>query len=175
MRNVKIILGLTILISFTSNAQIAKGNWMMGGSGNFGSFNTTSLGVNNKGTYLNLNPNVAYFFIDNLAIGANARLNIYSQTSEAIGFGPYARYYFLKNDKLLNIFSELSYSIFEGTGKGDFKFKTLNIKAGTVYFLNSSVGIEAALNYSNEKSNFDYHSNNIFLSIGFQIHLERER
>lgn len=170
----KILFVATLLVAVASNAQINKGNWMMGGSGNFGSFNTTSQGETNKGTYVNLNPNVAYFFIDNLAIGANARLNISSQTSEAIGFGPYARYYFLKNDKLLNIFSELSYSIFEGTGKGDFKFKTLNIKAGTVYFLNSSVGIEAALNYSNEKSNFDYHSNNIFLSFGFQIHLERE-
>jgi len=170
----KILFIVTFLIICTANAQIEKGNWMMGGSGNFGSFNTTSLGVNNKATYVNLNPNVAYFFIDNLALGANARLNISSQTSEAIGFGPYARYYFLKNDKLLNIFSEVSYSIFEGTGKGDFKFKTLNIKAGTVYFLNSSVGIEAAINYSNEKSNYDYHSNNIFLSFGFQIHLEKK-
>ena len=170
----KILVLATLFVAFASNAQIDKGNWMIGGSGNFGSFNTKSLGVNNKGTYVNLNPNVAYFFINNLAIGATARLNISPQTNDALGFGPYARYYFLQNDKLLNVFSEVSYSIFEGTGKGDFKFKTLNIKAGTVYFLNSSVGIEAALNYSNEKSNFDYRSNNIFLSFGFQIHLEKK-
>lgn len=147
---------------------------MMGGSGSFGSFNTTSQGINNKGTYVNLNPNIGYFFIDNLAIGTGAELNIQSKFDTGLGISPYVRYYFLKNEKEINLFSELSYKISKSSGVGSVKFETLNLKAGTVYFLNSSVGIEAALNYSNLKSNYDLHSNNIFLSIGFQIHLERK-
>lgn len=170
----KILFAATFFFIITSNAQITKGNWMMGGSGSFGSFNTTSLGTNGKGTYLNLNPNFAYFFTDKLAIGTTARLNVLSKFSSTIGFGPYARYYFLKTEKVVNVFSEVSYNILEGTGDGDAKFETFNLKAGTVYFLNSSVGIEAVLNYSNQKSNLDYQSNEIFLSLGFQIHLERK-
>jgi hypothetical protein len=48
------------------------------------------------------------------------------------------------------------------------------IKAGAVYFLNSSVGLEASLNYLNQKSNNDSTNNAVFLGVGFQIHLEKE-
>jgi len=170
----KILFIATLLVVFASNAQIEKGNWMMGGSGSFGNYNTKSLGVENKGTYLNLYPNIGYFFIDKLAVGTNALLSVHTVYSTGYGIGPYVRYYFLEKEKPINVFSELSYNFQTSDGSNDAKFQTFNIKAGTVFFLNNSVGIEVALNYINKKSNLDYLSNNIFLGVGFQIHLERE-
>ena len=169
-----IIFITTLLFAINSNAQIDKGNWMMGGSGSFGSFNTTSQGINNKGTYLNLNPNIGYFFIDKLAIGAGAELIFQTKFDTGLGISPFIRYYFLNKEKNINLFSELSYKVTKSSGVGSVKFETLNMKAGTVFFLNSSVGIEVAINYSNLKSNYELESNNIFLSVGFQIHLKRE-
>ena len=170
----KILFIATLFVAFTSNAQIEKGNWMMGGSGSFGSYKTQSLGLEEKGTYLNLYPNIGYFFIDKLVVGANALLNAQRRLDTGFGIGPYIRYYYLEKEKTINVFSELSYYFQTSDGKYSAKFETFNIKAGTVFFLNSSVGIEIALNYSNKKSNQDYQSNGIYLGAGFQIHLEKK-
>ena len=44
----------------------------------------------------------------------------------------------------------------------------------TVFFLNSSVALEVALNYLNHKVNDGTQNNTIYLGVGFQIHLEKE-
>lgn len=54
------------------------------------------------------------------------------------------------------------------------KAENINIKAGTVFFLNSSVALEVALNYVNKKVNESTQNNIIYLAVGFQIHLEKE-
>lgn len=169
----KILVVTVLFFSIVSSAQISKGNWMMGGSGSFGNYKTKSLGAENSGNYLNLYPNVGYFFIDKLAFGINASLNVQTKFNTSYGLGPYVRYYFLEKNKSFNVFSGLNYYFQTGNGNGDAKFETINIKAGTVFFLNSSVGLEIALNYSNQKSNQDYQSNNVYLGVGFQIHLEK--
>jgi hypothetical protein len=56
----------------------------------------------------------------------------------------------------------------------DSKLENFNVKAGAVYFLNSSVGLEVALNYLNQKTTGDIKNRAVFLGIGFQIHLEKE-
>ena len=170
----KILIAILFLISLTTYAQITKGNWMFGGNGAFKNYETTSMGISEKGTSFNLNPNIGYFIIDKLAIGTSAQLSINSKFNSAIGFGPFVRYYILEKEKLYNIFSEVSYNIFQGIKSGDTKFETYNIKVGAVYFLTSSVGIEVALNYSNQKSNQDYQNKEIGLLVGFQIHLEKK-
>ena len=40
--------------------------------------------------------------------------------------------------------------------------------------MNSSVGIEVALNYSTQKLNPNIENRSIYLNVGFQIHLEKE-
>lgn len=174
----KILFLTTFFLTITSNAQITKGNWMMGGSANFGNYKTTSGGSSDESTNLNLYPNIGYFVIDKLALGTSGQFNYTipksneNKSSISYGFSPFARYYFLEKEKSINIFSEVSYEILRNNlynSKVD-KFK---IKAGTVFFLNSSVGIEVALNYSNQKTNTDYQNRAIYLDVGFQIHLER--
>ncbi|MFY7883617.1 MAG: hypothetical protein ACOVOV_02090 [Dolichospermum sp.] len=172
----KILVVATLFIAFASNAQISKGNWMMGGSGAFGNSKVTSIGAEDTGFYLNLYPNVGYFFIDKLAVGTNASLVMAFQqkSTSAWGIGPYVRYYFLEKEKAINVFSELSYYAERRNDTDDLKFNNYNIKAGTVFFLNSSVGIEVALNYLNLSTNQDFENERFYLGVGFQIHLERE-
>lgn len=172
----KILFITTFFFAMVSNAQISKGNWMMGGTGAFGNSKVTSLGAEDNGFYLNLYPNVGYFFINKLAVGTNASLLLAfrEKHSAAWGIGPYVRYYFLEKEKAINVFSELNYYAERRSKTDDLKFNTFNIKAGTVFFLNSIVGIEVALNYSTQKTNQNFEKRGIYLNVGFQIHLERE-
>lgn len=174
----KILVVATLLINFVSNAQIEQGNWMMGGSGSFGNYKIRNGDDSFNSTQIGINPNIGYFIIDKLAFGTAAQVNfsIYtdgSPTYKSYTISPFVRYYFFENEKKINIFSEVNYEILRisnNVQKQD-KFK---VKAGVVFFLNSSVGIEVALNYSKQKSNLDYEYRGIYLDVGFQIHLERE-
>lgn len=166
----------TLFITFISNAQIDKGNWMMGGSGGLSNNKTKSNGFSNEGTNIYISPNVGYFVIDKLNLGASVLLSFYTQsstTTTTYSLSPYVRYYFLEKEKQINIFSEVSYG-FQKQIHSPTNLQSFNLKAGTVFFLNSSVGLEIALNYTNSKQNIDYQNRLIFLGVGFQIHLERE-
>ena len=44
----KILFIATLFVAFTSNAQIDKGNWMMGVSANFGNYKSTSCEIKEK-------------------------------------------------------------------------------------------------------------------------------
>lgn len=168
-----------MLFSFVSNAQISKGNWMMGGAASFSHNKRTDATDTSELTSFDVAPNVGYFFIDKLAVGASG---LFRYTFESdnnnfnYGIGPFVRYYFLEKEKPLNIFSEVSYG-FEKTNMVNSKIENFNVKAGAVYFLNSSVGLEVALNYLSQKYNNDFSdgtNKSIFLGVGFQIHLEKE-
>jgi hypothetical protein len=174
----KILFLATLLITFASNAQIDKGNWMMGGSGSFGNYKITNGDDSFSTTQIGINPNIGYFIIDKLAFGALAQVNFsfYSggkPTYSSNAISPFVRYYFLENEKKINIFSEASYEILR-INHNEMKQDRFKLKAGAVFFLNSSVGIEVALNYSKQKTNQDYENRAIYLDVGFQIHLERE-
>ena len=176
---IKNIFFITILfIVFTSNAQIEKGNWMMGGSGSFGNYKITNKDDSFSSTQIGINPNIGYFIIDKLAFGALVQVNFsfYTQgnpTYSSNAISPFVRYYFLENDKTINIFSQGSYEILR-INHNEVKQDKFKLKAGAVFFLNSSVGIEVALNYSKQKTNQDYENRAIYLDVGFQIHLEKE-
>lgn len=169
----KILFVATIFIVMSSNAQITKGNWMMGGGASFGSFKSTSGEINSQSTAFSVHPTIGYFPIDKLAIGTSGELAISNTTETNYGIAPFIRYYFLGNDKQINIFSEANYGIYK-INHSDYKYDKLNLKAGAVFFLNSSVGLEVALNYSNQKTNQNYQNKGIYLGVGFQIHLEKK-
>ena len=168
----------TFFFTITSNAQITKGNWMMGGGASFGNYKNTSGTSSAESTSIGLYPNVGYFAIDKLSVGASGEFTYIfdkgdTKTISSNSIAPFIRYYFLNNEKTINIFSEASYQIIR-MNHSDFKADKFKIKAGTVFFLNSSVGLEVALNYSNQKTNTDNQNRAIYLDIGFQIHLERK-
>ncbi|WP_157485516.1 hypothetical protein [Flavobacterium sp. ACAM 123] len=151
---------------------------MMGGSGAIGNFKTTSGESSSTSTSLTISPNIGYFFIDKLSVGLAGQFNYVfpkgdSKTIISNNVSPFIRYYFLEKEKQINVFSEARYEIIRMSNI-DLKADTFLIKAGAVFFVNSSVGIEVALNYSTQKTNRNFENRAIYLNVGFQIHLEKE-
>ena len=168
---------------FTANAQITKGNWMVGGSTYFGTSKAESDSSTSEGTSINMFANIGYFPLDKLVVGLTPSVG-YSKTkgnsdsNTGFGIGAFTRYYFLKPDKRINLFTHLEYTTYNNYTSGK-KTNTSNnfiVKGGPVIYLNSSVGLELTLNYENTKANSAF-GNSIFntfnLGLGFQIHLEK--
>jgi hypothetical protein len=160
MTRSRIFLVATLFFALCANAQIDKGNWMMGGSASFSNFKDVNNGtIISESTSLYINPNIGYFVIDKLAIGSNVGFLYFFpkgdvKVSTSYNISPFIRYYFLEKEKPINIFSEAGYGI-ELNSLSNNVGQRLNLKAGAVYFLNSSVGLEVALNYKNVKNNFN--------------------
>ncbi|PKP14638.1 MAG: hypothetical protein CVU07_13855 [Bacteroidetes bacterium HGW-Bacteroidetes-23] len=186
MKAIKFLLAISFLSVYSSSAQITKGNWMVGGTGNFSSyeskFKSNGNEMTNKGLAINLSPNIGYFVANKFVVGTSLSIG-YTKPKESdnsFGYGiePFVRYYFLNEDKLINIFSEVNY-IYGETKSGDNKSQTngYGLKAGTVIFFNSSVGLEISLDYNSSKlipnSSDSSNYNNLQLGLGFQIHLEK--
>lgn len=180
---------LVLVTSLTLNAQITKGNWLVGGSGSFNSSTVVSEDsfgneVKSKGTSLRLNPNVGYFLYDKFAAGLNLSISFANSEGRnnsnwALGIGPFVRYYILEPEKRFNIFSQVNLSYSLGLSEiNDGNNSTLyGVGTGGVLFFNSSVGLEMSLNYTDTTSRRDGDSDtifrNFFVAIGFQIHLEK--
>jgi len=172
----------------TANAQITKGNWMYGGNASFSkkeSFNNNFKNDKLKTSEFDIKANAGYFFIDNLQAGVrigysdfkyrhiNADSNRYW-----LKYGAYSRYYFLKPEKIVNVFIDGGYflgnNVFES---GDYKDNVngFSISAGPTIFFNNSVAMELAVNYSSTKLKGanDGTENNLQFSLGFQVFLEK--
>lgn len=206
MKTLRPYLSLLIIsfLSLSSSAQVKKGTMLVGGSIAL-SHSTykykvpdgaVSSGDQNYFTF-NISPDISYFFIDRLSIGAAIPLE-YSKSSDdyqtsrytAYAIGPVVRYYF--PFKKMAVFPELSY-LFGGyisrgpdyspiTGgieesKITGKTNTLKTGMGLTYFLNSSVGLEGVLFYQNDKAASadgypeQYNSASISFNIGLQVYL----
>lgn len=190
MRTVKYSFIITLFSFLMSNAQITKGNWLMGGNGNL-SF-TKSEGKNNNtaGLIINsipdsesigilLEPNIGYFIKDKFAAGLKIGFENYFSTQSSFQLnntqftiGPFLRYYILDVDKPFNIFLEPSYFRYSYKPLGN-PSQGFGFKFGHAYFLNSSVGIETSLNYQYKESD-QLKTNTLFLAFGFQLYLEKK-
>jgi hypothetical protein len=183
---------LTALIaSLSLNAQITKNNWLVGGDLNFTQNNFKSIRPEGTTTAENfiirLNTNIGYFPINKLAIGLSSRFNYNIPkgriNSLTVGAGPFVRYYFLKPENLINLFSQVDYLYGSGFTEGTRNTynNEFNIKAGTAIFFNSSVALEVSLGYqyfnskgtSRNPSRAELINNNLILGVGLQIHLEK--
>ena len=105
-----------------------------------------------------------------------------SLVQNSFGAGPFIRYYFLPEDKRINLFSEASffYRTLKNKSVSPPNNKSISydysILGGMVVFFNSSVGIEFTLGYNNDKQKgIDFKNEDLRFGIGFQIHLEREK
>lgn len=191
MKTIILFFFIVFAITMTSNAQITKGNWLVGGDA-FGSSTTYKYQANEDseaGTdriyEIRINPNIGYFFIDKLAGGLQVNLffndfdasNGQGLKNHGYGLGPFVRYYFLNQEKRINVFAQANYSVRFGE-----KYQKDNaidasgygLQAGTVLFFNQSVGLELSLKYTSItiKSD-DSKTNNLLVGLGFQIHLEK--
>lgn len=178
----KIAFFTIILFYFlTSNAQITKGNWLVGGDANYTNtkiINKLNNETTGSGSSIRFFPNIGYFAYDKLAIGINGNFNYGkangSPSNLGFGGGPFARYYFLESEKTFNLFGEANYNYFTSKTQGFERSygNSYRFRAGPVVYFNSSVGLEMTLNYSSETFS-DTRSNYFSVGFGFQIHLEK--
>lgn len=196
MKKNTFLLCLLLLCMQPANAQLTKGNWLVGGNG---SFSSTKFGSdafpNYKSTNFSISPDFGYFIFDKMCAGLKISATLlkgdypanpgsgsisYSNKSQFYGYGPFARYYFLEKEKMVNIFLEGIYQhqlrkdIAPGISSKQ-AANSFSIMAGPVIYLNSSVGIELGIGYSSLKYESIQGRNNTFqTSIGFQIHLDKK-
>jgi hypothetical protein len=185
MKTLTLFFFIIFTATLTANAQITKGNWLVGGDASFFSNKSESElnGTISETSFLIISPNVGYFFIDKLAGGIDLRFSFVdpgkSVNSENYGFGPFLRYYFLKTDNLVNIFSQLNYNISFGKNGLGTRSKSIGygFEIGTSLFFNNSVALEFFLSYDNTKNTLDRvdrrNTEQFLVGLGFQIHLEK--
>lgn len=174
-----LILFLVLTFTASLNAQITKGNWLVGGDIAFSyTKSKPESTVDSKAYDINISPNVGYFFWDKLALGL--RLNYFMSryksdrgTAKYDSFlvSPIVKYYFMDTDKMVNPFIESSYrfSLINESNSKEF-----SAKGGIAIFLNHSVALEIALNYLNLMSKNEFVGNHTFLlGFGIQVHLEK--
>ena len=140
-----------------------------------------NIGLPQSGFVLEIKPGIGYFVLDNFAMGLRASLEKVGEkeqgspsfvTSTDFNIGPFLRYYFLRSDKIVNIFSDISYQygvlrLDNTSSKNSFIFS-----AGPVAYFNSLVGIEFLVSYSTHKyTNIKGRNNTIMLGLGLQVHL----
>ena len=181
----KKIIGLLLItsafIANKSNAQIQKGNYLVGGD-------IANLNLFGKWRILsgNLNPKIAFFISDNTALGAYINFGLSTakgaKTSTNYGVGALGRYYV--NDPKTNVLKH-GRLFFEGnvgiqgisvangsntTGLG------LGVGPGYAYFITPEIGLETLLKYNGIVGfGSDPYTSSLNLNVGFQIYLSRTR
>ncbi len=179
-----------IFLIVSANAQLEKGNWLVGGNASFSSSKQTADGSPDQTTNtINIAPNLGFFFIDKLAAGIQININSsnervssfvnnqpssYNIREATYGIGPFARYYFLSIERQLNVFAQAgdNFNISTLTGAPSSNFNTYYFSAGPAFYFNEHVGLEFTVGYSHTK----YTSSSISviqIGFGFQIHLKK--
>ena len=183
-----LLLFFVTIFSSSAFSQISKGQWLTGGSLGFSFTQTGSSNLPNLNSefILSASPNVGYFFIDGLAIGARGQLikDNYQQTlygntidiTQLLG-NIFIRYYFLPPNSPVNIIIE------GGGGLGSSSINTNNtvvtqnvnnlfLSVGPEIFLNPNTGFEILFSYRRmTEDGSSFVQSGIFFSVGFQIHL----
>ena len=178
MKTLKLFLLLSLVYS-SANAQITKGNWLLGGNGEY--TNQTykfDNGTSAKFEKIIIKPNFGYFIKDNFAAGSSLRFEN-QDIFTTYGIGVFSRYYFLKPEKPFNLFIQAHFDFAQTISKdqdrgSDAKVNShlYGVRIGQVVFFNNVIGLEFAIEYERGNSR-NYDSDNIKAVLGFQIHLEK--
>lgn len=181
----KITIATTLLVAGlfgTANAQIQKGNWMVGGN-----LMGANFGLNEGHGYnFAIQPKGAYFIKDNVAVGGYVDLGFSgaknASTTFKYGVGALGRYYLSPGEKgvdnLLNhgrFFVEVNAGI-GGTSisKGGASANGLDFGFGPgySYFITPNIGLEGIVKYAANAGfgNIGY-THSINFGLGFQIYL----
>ncbi|RYZ52768.1 MAG: porin family protein [Sphingobacteriales bacterium] len=177
---------LTIVIAGSADAQIQRGNVMVGSN-----LSNINLDLDGSGLFsFNLNPKVAWFIRDNVAVGgflsAGLRTAKGQGTGINYGVGALARYYLGATPANgATDFIRSSRFFVEGTAgiQGDnpavgnnTNGLGLGIGPGWTYFLTPNIGLEALVKYEGIVG-FGSRptSNNLSVGVGFQIYLSSAR
>lgn len=171
------LLAVTGLAGLTAQAQIQKGNVMVGGN-----ISNINFGLDAPNRFeLNVTPKAAWFVQDNIALGAYAEFGLETAknqgTSINYGVGPLARYYSGSDVEVLNhgrIFGEVTAGIggsnpAVGGNTNGFDF---SVGPGFAYFITPNIGVETLLKYRGLTGfGNDGYQHRLNLSFGLQIYL----
>jgi hypothetical protein len=176
----KLIFTMTLgsMLAFGANAQIQRGNVMMGAN-----LSNISLGLDKPNVFrLNINPKAAWFVQDGMAIGGEVLMGIETQkgagTTFTYGASALGRYYGAKgaNEVVNNsrFFGEATVG-FQGinpAGGGNTNGLGFSFGPGFTYFVTPSIGLEALLKYNGVVGfGSSPYAHNLGLGVGFQIYL----
>ncbi|MEO5967231.1 MAG: hypothetical protein ABIP68_04285 [Ferruginibacter sp.] len=181
MKKVIYLLPIFMFVSLFTTAQTQKGWYLIGG-------NLSNMSLNfQKGKTafsFNIEPKVAWFVKDNLAIGGQVLAGINTSngyTAFNYGIGPLVRFYTANKTtdmKKSRIFIESNVGIFgqnvkvTGSPSTNTNGLGVGIGPGYSYFLNQNVAIEGLLKYNlNVGFGNSTTNNSLSLGIGFQIYL----
>lgn len=174
MKTITLFFFILLACTLTTNAQITKGNWMVGGSGEY--INQTFKNDDESKTKLEtiaIRPNVGYFIIDKFALGGAFRFQKQS-IYHTYGVGLFSRYYFLKTEKMFNLFAQIHYDYTYVVSDGHVNGHYYGARIGQVIFFNSSVGLEFAVEYERGETSNNISSDSVKAIIGFQIYLDKK-
>jgi hypothetical protein len=171
-----------LFIMFNGNAQITKGNWLVGGNATLESTKYRAGAVYNQTvSEIGVNPTIGYFFLDKFSAGLKTSISIRidkfdrdTEHTTRLNFGPFVRYYFLPVSNMVNILAEGSYGY--ATGVNINKGKRISFFTGPVIFLNNVIGLEFLVGYTSVKyRKLTETDNSILMNIGLQVHLEKNK
>lgn len=169
---------LSCMIAFGADAQIQKGNIMMGAN-----LSNIKFGLDKPHVFtFNISPKAAWFVQDGLAFGAEVNLGIATQSGQGTDFNygvsALGRYYGDKGAneivKSSRFFGEATIGI-QGTnpaGGGSTNGLGFSFGPGFTYFVTQSIGLEALLKYNgNVGFGSSAYAHNLGIGLGFQIYL----
>lgn len=127
MKKFLTLLILVLGISYSADAQISQGSWMVGGNA----------GIDLDPTFIQVNPVLGYFVMENLAVGGNITISKLDGADLQLGIGPFARYY-LNN----GLFGQIEFTYVDFGDANDTQY---GISLGYSYELTENVRIEPIL------------------------------
>lgn len=178
MKMKKVLFASFLLVSsYVSQAQINKGQWLVGGNISFASTKYGDI-KDSKVTSFEISPDAGYFIIDKLAAGvrlgySSTKAKTADDASTEFSAAPFVRYYFLDAAQKVNVFADASYG-FGSQGAADKEsFNFYSIMAGPAVFLTPNTALEFAVGYHSMGGDAygDDRWGTIGFNVGFQIHL----
>lgn len=150
-----LITGAVALMGITANAQLQKGNYMVGGE-----LAAANFGLNDGAGYsFQITPQIAFFVQDNWAVGPYVNLGVSgakgADTQFNYGVGALSRYYFSPGEQGIDNLLQHGRFFIEGnagiggqnaTNGGDSaNGLDLGIGPGYTYFVTSNIGLDASV------------------------------
>lgn len=169
-------------LTATANAQIQKGNWLVGSS-----LLSSNFGLNTGGGYnISIQPKGAYFIEDNVAVGGYVNLGISKVTNGSptrfdYAVGGLGRYYLSPGEKGVDNLLNHGRWFFEGNvGIGGSSVENGNsttgldfgVGPGYSYFITPNIGLEGLVKYQGQAGfGSEGLNSNITFNVGFSIYI----
>jgi outer membrane protein W len=168
-----VLFGVLACLVGGSFAQTDMGDFLVGGNLGFR--------TNKNSSNFSLTPTVGYFFAKNLAVGANVTLSFQkegSTNSNALGLGPFVRYYLGAGN--LRPFLNGGVGYLNNTVKsGGFKNTTnglyTTLGLGAAAFINPSVAFEGIAAYNYTKVQHAGGASGFSLNFGFLVYITNSK